>query len=131
MNPTISEHSGLPNSSGRNDDELVYHESQNDEFVSSESPLHDQSGSDIHDPSGSDVHDSNEELVPPLESQLRRSNRVGIPRRRFDIEGEAFMILPLENEELRNIKKAFQCLAKKKWMKAMEEEMESMRSNQV
>ena len=75
MNPITSEHSGLPNSSGRNlrnDDELVSYESQNDELVSPESPLLDQSGSDVHDPSGSDVHDPsgsnlqdlNEELVP-------------------------------------------------------------------
>ena len=77
MNPITSEHSGLPNSSGRNlrnddelvshkpqnelvslrnDDELVSHKSQN-ELVSPESPLHDQSGSDVHDPSGSEVHD--------------------------------------------------------------------------
>ena len=57
MNPITSEHSGLPNSSGRNlrnDDELVSHKSQN-ELVSPESPLHDQSGSDVHDPSGSNV----------------------------------------------------------------------------
>ena len=60
MNPITSEHSGLPNSSGRNlrnDDELVSHKSQN-ELVSPESPLHDQSGSDVHDNlSGSEVHD--------------------------------------------------------------------------
>ena len=58
MNPITSEHSGLPNSSGRklrNNDELVSYESQNDELVSPESPLHDQSGSDVHDPSGSNV----------------------------------------------------------------------------
>ena len=74
-------------------DELVSHKSQN-ELVSPESPLHDQSGSDIHDPSGCKIYDPNKELVPQPKSQLRRSNRVGIPRRRFDIEWEAFMILP-------------------------------------
>ena len=59
MNPITSEHSGLLNSRGRNlrnDDELVSHKSQN-ELVSPESLLHDQSGSDVHDPSGSEVHD--------------------------------------------------------------------------
>ena len=65
MNPITSKHSGLPNSSGRNlrnDDELVSHKSQN-ELISPESPLHDQSGSDVHDPSGSEVHDPSESNV--------------------------------------------------------------------
>ena len=41
------------------------------------------------------------------------------------------MILPLEDEEPRNIKEALQCPAKKKLMKAMEKEMEFVRSKQV
>ena len=140
MDHMIGEHTSLPNSRGsdlRKHGESVSHDSQNDELVSHKSPLRDPSGSDVHIPSGSNVHDSNgtniesEESVPPLESQLRRSNRIGIPRRRFDIEGETFMILPQDDEEPRNIREALQCPAKEKWMKAMEEEMESMRSNQV
>ena len=149
MNHITGEHSGLPNSSGRisgNDDELVLPISP-ESFLNdpSRSNVHDPSGSNVQDPSGSNVQNpsrinvqdpnetnlDNEELVSQQESQLRRSNRVGISRRRFDIEGEAFMILPQEDEEPRNIKEALQCPAKEKWMKAMEEEMESMRSNQV
>ena len=66
------------------------------------------------------------------ESQLRRSNRTSIPRRRFEIEGgEAVMILSQEEDEPKNFKEAISCLDKEKWIKAMEEKMESMRTNQV
>ena len=72
-----------------------------------------------------------EESVLP-EPQLRRSGRQGIPRRRFDIEGgEAFVAITQDKDEPRNVTEALTGLDKENWTKTMEEEMESMRSNQV
>jgi Reverse transcriptase (RNA-dependent DNA polymerase) len=41
------------------------------------------------------------------------------------------MIVMQDEEEPRNIQKALICLTKEKWMKAMKEEIESMRSNNI
>ena len=66
------------------------------------------------------------------EPKLRRSGRQGIPRRRFDIEGgEAFVAITQDKDEPRNVTEALSGPDKENWTKAMEEEMESMRSNQV
>ena len=64
-------------------------------------------------------------------SQPRQSTRERIPRRRFEIEGEAFMIAPHDDEEPKNVKEALSGPKAKEWIKAMEEEMESMNANQV
>ena len=40
------------------------------------------------------------------DSQLRRSKRGAIPRRRFEIEGEAFMIAPSDEIEPKNLNEA-------------------------
>ena len=58
--------------------------------------------------------------------------RQGIPRRRFDIEGgEAFVAITQDEDEPRNVTEALSGPDKENWIKAMEKEMESMRSNQV
>ena len=54
-----------------------------------------------------------------------------IPCRRFEIEGEAFMIAPHDDEEPKNANEALSGPKAKEWIKAMEEEMESMNANQV
>jgi Reverse transcriptase (RNA-dependent DNA polymerase) len=41
------------------------------------------------------------------------------------------MIIMQDEEEPNNIRETLTCPAKEKWMKAMEEEMESMRSNNI
>ena len=72
-----------------------------------------------------------EESVLP-EPKLRRSGRQGIPRLRFDIKGgEAFVAITQDEDEPRNVTEALSGPNKENWTKAMEEEMESMRSNQV
>ena len=76
---------------------------------------------------------SGSDLVPdptPMEqdhekSQPRQSTRERIPRRQFEIEREAFMIAPHDEEELKNVNEALF------GPKVMEEEMESMNDNQV
>jgi transposase InsO family protein len=96
----------------------------NDEFVSSESQLHPEA-SPMMIPGLSGSNQGIDESTP-----LRRTSRKSIPRRRFDIEGEAFIVTP-DYEEPRNVNEALSCYAKEEWIKAMEEEMESMKSNQV
>ena len=54
-----------------------------------------------------------------------------IPHRQFEIEWEAFIVTPQDEEEPKNIKEALNCLTKEKWKKAMEEDMESMKTNHV
>jgi len=61
------------------------------------------------------------------ESQLRQSNRRSIPRRRFDIElGELFMALLQEEHEPRNVKEALSTPSKDKWIKTIQDEMDSI-----
>ena len=54
-----------------------------------------------------------------------------IPPRRFEIEGEVFMIAPHDDEEPKNINEALFGPKAKERIKAMEEEIESMNTNQV
>jgi hypothetical protein len=65
------------------------------------------------------------------QSQPRRSIREPIPRRRFEIEGKAFMIAPQDDEEPKTFSHALSGPKASEWIKAMEEEMESMKINQV
>ena len=64
-------------------------------------------------------------------SQSRQSTREQIPHRQFEIEGEAFMIAPFDEEEPKNVNETLPGPKVKKWIKAMEEKMESMNVNQV
>ena len=93
------------------------------------------------------VEDNHEELHPsgsernvniPEEGQLRRSVRTPVPRRRFDIESEALMLQGEEEmvqfpeaDEPKTINKALSSPAIDKWKNAMEEEMKSMKVNNV
>lgn len=69
--------------------------------------------------------------VDSQQPQPRRSKRRILPRRRFEIEGEAFMIAPHDDDEPRTVQEALSSLAKDEWIKAMNDEIESMRINQV
>ena len=51
------------------------------------------------------------------ESKIKQTNRQPVPRHLFEIEGEAFIIPPQDEEEPRNIKQAVNCLTKEKWKK--------------
>ena len=64
------------------------------------------------------------------QSQPQRSNSERILCRRFEIEGEAFMISHVE-EEPKTKQQALSAPNAKKWFEAMEEEMNSMKSNTV
>ena len=60
-----------------------------------------------------------------------RSNRGNVPRRRFEIEGEAFMVASHDTDEPKNVNEALKSPDKELWIKAMKEEMDSMKSNHV
>ena len=64
------------------------------------------------------------------QSQPRHSNRERIPHRRFEIDGEAFMIAR-DEEEPKTIQQALSGPKVKEWFEAMREETNSMKSNQV
>ena len=63
-------------------------------------------------------------------SQPRCSNCEKVPHRRFEIEGEAFMIAHDEKEP-KTIQEALSSSTSKEWNKEMEDEMNSRKSNQV
>ena len=54
-----------------------------------------------------------------------------MPKRRFEIEGEAFTVTPEDDEEPKSVNEALTGPAKDHWRNAMEEEMESMQINKV
>jgi hypothetical protein len=77
-------------------------------------------------PSGSIPFD-----VDSQQPQPRRSLSRNLPRRHFEIEGEAFMIALHDNDEPRIVQEALSSFAKDEWIKVVNDEIESMRTNQV
>ena len=69
--------------------------------------------------------------VDPQQPRPCRSNRGDVPRRRFEIEREAFMIASQDDDKPKNMKRTLSSSVNDEWMKAMNDEMESMRTNQV
>ncbi|PKI68245.1 hypothetical protein CRG98_011381 [Punica granatum] len=67
----------------------------------------------------------------PVELKLRRSKCGNIPHRRFEVEGDAFMVSPQDDGEPRSIQEALSSPARKEWTNVMNKEMESMRTNRV
>jgi len=53
---------------------------------------------------------------------LCRSQRGNIPRRRFEIEGEAFMCAPQEADEPKNYQEAMTSPTSEEWKLAMQDE---------
>ena len=72
--------------------------------------------------------------APPLDdqdSQIRRSKRGNIPRRHFEIEGNTFLSIALDEEEPTSFAEVLSSSAKDEWMVAMQEELSSMAKNKV
>ena len=69
--------------------------------------------------------------VDPQQPYPCRSNRENVLRRCFEIEGEAFMIASQNDDEPKTVQEALSSSVSDEWMKAMNDEMESMRTNQV
>jgi hypothetical protein len=83
----------------------------------------------IFHPSGSKSVDDAEPTS--IQSQIRHNNCSRVPKYYFLIKNESYMIVIQDEKEPRNIREAFTCHTKEKWMKAMKEEIESMRSNNI
>ena len=71
------------------------------------------------------------EMSTMEEPMLRKSSRQSIPQRRFEIEGEIHLVTQHDENEPQSVNEALTCLEKNEWMKVMEEEVESMKENQV
>ena len=69
--------------------------------------------------------------VDSQQPQQHRSNRGNAPRRRFEIKGKTFMIASQDNDEPKTVQEALSSFVSDEWMKAMNNEMESIRTNQV
>ena len=69
--------------------------------------------------------------VYPQQPQPHIRNYGNVPCRRFEIKGEAFMIASQDDDEPRIVQEALSSSISDEWMKAMNDEMKSMRSNQV
>ena len=87
----------------------------------------------VEDPAGSDeppILDESTgqdiELPPSKVPQLRRSTRIPIPSRKYNSEDYALLT---EEGEPENFEEALCDKEKVKWLKAMEEEMESLKKN--
>ena len=63
--------------------------------------------------------------------QLRRSTCPKIPQRYFAIENEAYIVTPHDDEEPRTVKEALEYPTKEKWKVTLEDEMESLKVNEV
>ncbi|KAI9197988.1 hypothetical protein LWI28_008112 [Acer negundo] len=59
-----------------------------------------------------------------LDLPSRRSNRGNVPRRRFEIEGEAFMVASHDADEPKNVNEALKSPDEELWIKALKEEMD-------
>ena len=62
---------------------------------------------------------------------MQRTSCESILYHHFDIEGEAFIVTPQEDDEPKSIIEALSCPVKEEWEKIMKEELEFMRTNQV
>lgn len=62
---------------------------------------------------------------------MRRSSRGNIPRRRFEIKGETFMVAMHDDLEPQTVYEALSCPNSDEWNDAIGEELESMKVNQV
>jgi hypothetical protein len=85
------------------------------------------------------LRDSGSDLPPcgsiPLvkdsqQPQPHRSKHGNLPRRRFEIGG-AYMIALHDDNEPRTVQEALSSFVKDEWIKAMNDEIESMKTNQV
>ena len=76
-------------------------------------------------------NDNDEIGLVPLDHQPRRSSRGQVPRQLFYINREALITILQDNDEPNTIEEVLSSLNKDKWRNALEDEMESMKENQV
>lgn len=96
--------------------------------------IEDERGEEVAPPHSHRASDMEEEAVQQAEEaiQPRRSMRTPAPRRRFDIDqGGIFLAAQEGVTEPRTVAEALSGSDAKEWIGAMQEEMDSMRKNQV
>ena len=103
-------------------------EDQDDLFIPSQ--VGDSRGNVLRSPDPS-RNENDESGLVPLDHQPRHNSRGQVPRRRFDIDEEALMTILQDNDEPNTIEEALSSPNKDKWRNALEDEMESMKENQV
>lgn len=65
------------------------------------------------------------------DSSIRISGQISIPQRHFEIKRETFRLVSQYNDELKNGREALKPLSKDLLLKAVKDEMKSMKSNHV
>ena len=103
-------------------------EDQNDLIISNRLIYIPENQPTVSHPSGSKI--KNDE-IDSSNSQIKLSNHENISQQHFEIEGEAFIVTPQCEDEPKIVCEALSCPTKDKWLKAIEKEMESMKSNNV
>ncbi|XP_016441589.2 putative mitochondrial protein AtMg00820 [Nicotiana tabacum] len=63
--------------------------------------------------------------------QLRKSARKNIPKCTYEIEDYIFLVSPTEMDEPKSVTEALSSPGKNEWMKAMKEELKSIKINKV
>ena len=91
----------------------------------------DANSNDLPQLSGRNTLVDDSSLMKSQEFEMRRSNRGKIPRRRFEIEGEAFMVALHDDLEPKSVHEALSCPNSEKWNSAIGEELDSMKVNHV
>ena len=65
------------------------------------------------------------------DASIRMNNHISISRGRFEIEGVSFMVASQDRDEPKTFNEAIVSPAQELWIKVMNEEIKSMKSNQV
>ncbi|XP_042456500.1 uncharacterized protein DDB_G0287625-like [Zingiber officinale] len=113
----------------------------NDSYDLSRSNLDHNDSSDLsrrnpnrNNPDHDDSYDlsrSNPDHINSSNPQLWKSNRKGMPKHHYEIEGHTYIISSIDEEKPKNIDEALSCPLRDKWINVMEEEIDSMKSNNV
>jgi len=69
--------------------------------------------------------------IEESELQIRKSTRKGVPKRSYEIEDYVFLVSPTELDEPNSVTEALSSSKRDEWLKAMKEELESMKTNKV
>ncbi|KAH0720233.1 hypothetical protein KY284_005263 [Solanum tuberosum] len=69
--------------------------------------------------------------IKESELQIRKSTRKGVPKRSYEIEDYVFMVCTTELDEPNSVIEALSRPERDEWLKAMKEELESMKTNKV
>ncbi|XP_042413766.1 uncharacterized protein DDB_G0287625-like [Zingiber officinale] len=113
------------------DDSYDLSRSNHDHNDSSDMSRSNPNGNNLDHDDSYDLSRSNPDHINSSNPQLRKSNRKGMPKHHYEIEGHTYIISSIDEEKPKNIDEAISCPLRDKWINAMKEEMNSMKSNNV